>query len=570
MGLVMGGLVLAAAMVLGRGSAGNARLKVTPSIFLSSIQSEVRMLRRIFYITAVLLLVLVGLIALIWPPILWSLVLLFPLIGLGAYDVIQTRHTILRNFPLIGHFRYLFEMVRPEIQQYFIESNIDAFPIEREMRNIVYQRAKGELETLPFGTQRDVYRIGYEWASHSLNPVSVADGLQRIEIGGRDCRLPYSASLLNISAMSFGALSSAAVLALNGGALKGNFAHNTGEGGISPYHLQSGGDLIWQIGTGYFGCRSADGSFDPGLFAEQAAHPAVRMIELKLSQGAKPGHGGILPGHKVTQEIATIRGVPVGEAVLSPPAHSAFRTPAGLLEFVARLRELSGGKPVGIKLCIGRRTDFLSICKAMLATGIAPDFIAVDGGEGGTGAAPLEFSNSVGMPARDAWIFTHSALLGAGLREETRIIATGKILTGFHMIRALALGADLCASARGMMLALGCIQALRCNTNQCPTGVATQHPALIAGLHVPDKTERVSQFHQGTMESFREILGAMGLSSSSALSPDHIYRRVDDMHVRHFGELYEFPASGQFLDAGAIPEAWRGEWQAATPDRWPV
>jgi len=528
------------------------------------------MIRRVFYITAISLLALVGLIALVWPPILWSLALLLPIMGLGAYDAVQTRHSVLRNFPVIGHFRYLFEMVRPEIQQYFIESNIDSFPIEREMRSIIYQRAKGELETRPFGTQRDVYRIGYEWASHSLAPVTLPDAPLRVEIGGKECKQPYSASLLNSSAMSFGALSSAAILALNGGAQRGNFAHNTGEGGIAPYHLQPGGDLIWQIGTGYFGCRAADGSFDPGQYAEQATRPTVRMIELKLSQGAKPGHGGILPGHKVTPEIAAIRGVPVGETVFSPPAHSAFRTPRELLEFVARLRDLSGGKPVGIKLCIGRRTDFLCICKAMLDTGITPDFITVDGGEGGTGAAPLEFSNSVGMPARDAWIFVHCALQGAGLRDRTRIVASGKILTGFHMIRALALGADLCASARGMMLALGCIQALRCNTNYCPTGVATQQPALIAGLHVPDKTERVFRFHQGTLESFREILGAMGLSTPAALSPHHIFRRVDDMRVRHFGELYDFPAPGQFQDTGSMPATWRDEWQAATPDHWPV
>lgn len=528
------------------------------------------MIRHIFYIAAVGLPLLVGLIALFWPPVLWSLLVLLPLIGLGLYDVLQTRHTILRNFPILGHFRYLFEAIRPEIQQYFIESNIDAYPIEREMRSIVYQRAKGQLETLPFGTQRDVYRIGYEWASHSMDAVTLPHEPQRVEVGGPDCTRPYAASLFNISAMSYGSLSSAAVEALNGGAAKGGFAHNTGEGGISSYHLTPGGDLIWQIGTGYFGCRNATGNFDPDRFAEQAAQPSVRMIELKLSQGAKPGHGGILPGEKVTPEIAEIRGVPVGETVFSPPSHTAFRTPIGLVEFVAQLRELAGGKPVGIKLSVGRRTDFLSVCKAMLEAGTGPDFIAVDGGEGGTGAAPLEFSNSVGMPARDAWIFVHNALQGTGLREQVRVIATGKILTGFHIIRALAVGADLCASARGMMLALGCIQALRCNTNHCPTGVATQNAALVAGLNVTDKTERVFRYHQGTIESLRELLGAMGLESTDQLRPYHIHRRVDGLRIRHFGELYDFLEPGQLRHVDSVPASWRDDWLVASAERWPT
>ncbi len=526
------------------------------------------MVRRWFYMisAAVLILVLAG--AFVSPYVLWVLVPIVPLIAIGMHDALQNRHTILKNFPLIGHGRYMLEAVRPEIQQYFIESNIDAFPIERELRSIVYQRAKGELETKPFGTQRDVYRIGYEWCAHSMAPVQPLTEHPRIEIGGPDCEAPYSASLLNISAMSFGALSKNAVLALSAGAERGHFAHNTGEGGISPYHLEAGADLIWQIGTGYFGCRAEDGAFDPQAFELQATQDSVKMIELKLSQGAKPGHGGILPGVKVTREIADIRGVPVGETVISPPAHRAFSTPRGLLEFLATLRQLSGGKPVGFKLCVGRRADFFAVCKAMLETGITPDFITVDGGEGGTGAAPLEFSNSVGMPAREAWVFVHNALTGVGLRDRISIVAAGKILTGFHMARALALGADLCASARGMMLALGCIQALRCNSDHCPTGITTQNPALVHGMNVEDKAERVERYHEGTVDGFLELLAAMGLQHPRRLGPRHIYRRVDDTEVRSFEEIYDFLDEGQLLHDERMPPEWRRAWRTADPDRW--
>lgn len=525
------------------------------------------MVRRWFFVISVLLLVGIGLGSLVQPGVLWTLAVVGPLIAVGLHDALQRRHTVLRNFPLVGHGRYFMEMIRPEIQQYLIESNIDAFPIEREFRSLVYRRAKGTLNTTPFGTQRDVYRIGYEWASHSMAAHPPTDGAPRVTIGGADCRKPYDASLLNISAMSFGALSKNAVLALNRGAKKGGFAHNTGEGGISRYHLEYGGDLIWQIGTGYFGCRTPDGRFDPGRFREQAALDVVRMIELKLSQGAKPGHGGVLPGVKVTEEIAAIRGLKAGETVFSPPAHSAFTSPVGLLEFIAELRALCGGKPVGFKLCIGRRSDFIAICKAMLETGITPDFITVDGGEGGTGAAPLEFSNSLGMPARDAWIFVHSILRGTGLRDRIRLIASGKILSGFHMVRALALGADVCASARGMMLALGCIQSLRCNTNHCPTGVTTQDPALVYGLDVADKSERVARYHQATLRGFVELLGAMGLRHTSELSPRHIFRRIDDLRVRNMEELYNFLEPGQLVD-GDIPPDLRESWERARPDCW--
>lgn len=525
------------------------------------------MVRRWLLRALLVVLVLVALGAWFEPAVLWSLLIIGPLTALGLRDALQRRHTVLRNFPLVGHLRYFMEAFRPEIQQYFIDSNIDANPVEREMRSLIYQRAKNELETRPFGTQRDVYQVGYEWASHSLAAHAELEEVPRIQIGGEHCTQPYDASPLNISAMSFGALSSAAIKALNHGARLEGFAHNTGEGGIAPEHLE-GGDLIWQIGTGYFGCRSPDGRFDPEAFERQAAHESVRMIEVKLSQGAKPGHGGVLPGVKVSEEIARIRMIEPGRTIVSPPAHTEFSSPQGLLEFVDRLRTLSGGKPTGFKLCVGRRTDFFAICKAMLETGITPDFITVDGGEGGTGAAPLEFSNSVGMPARDAWVFVHNSLVGAGLRDHMRIIASGRIFSAFHMIRAMAIGADLCASARAMMFALGCIQSLRCNANTCPTGITTQNPALVYGLDVADKRVRVANFHRNTMKGFVELLGAMGLHHTSELKPEHIFRRVDDLRVRNLSELYQYLEPGQLLDDNRLPEGIRKEWRQARPDRW--
>lgn len=522
--------------------------------------------RRLFYLLVVAL-ALTAAAACVSRQALWLLVLIVPLAALGFHDALQRRHTVLRNFPIIGHLRYLMERIRPEIQQYFIDSNVDAYPVEREFRALVYRRAKGELETQPLGTQRDVYGIGYEWASHSLAAHAVAGESPRVCIGADQCRQPYSAALFNISAMSFGALSAPAIRALNGGARIGGFAHNTGEGGIADAHWREGGDLIWQIGTGYFGCRTRAGRFDPGAFADQAGRDAVKMIELKLSQGAKPGHGGVLPGVKVSPEIARIRLIEAGETVISPPAHPEFDSPTGLLEFLARLRELAAGKPVGFKLCVGRRTDFFAICKAMLETGIRPDFITVDGGEGGTGAAPLEFSNSMGMPARDAWIFVHNALVGTGLRDRIRVIASGKIMTGFHMIRALAIGADLCNSARGMMFALGCIQSLRCNANTCPTGITTQDPALTYGLDVTDKRARVANYQAATVKGFMELLGAMGLHSPEELAPHHIFRRVDDLRIRTMNELYDYLSPGQLIEGGAPPDM-AAEWRQARTGRW--
>lgn len=519
-------------------------------------------MRKLFWIISIALFSAVGAVSFFWPPVLTSLFALVPLFGLGVADIAQKRQSIRRNFPVIGHGRYLLEMIRPEINQYFIESNWDGMPFNREQRSVVYQRAKGVTDTLPFGTQTDVYRAGYEWINHSLAPKPVLHEAPRIRIGGRDCKQPYLASLFNVSAMSYGSLSQNAILALNRGAKLGGFYHNTGEGGLSPYHLQEGGDIVWQVGTGYFGCRDKTGNFSPEEFRKRAILPQVKMIEIKLSQGAKPGHGGILPARKVTPEIAEIRGVEMGKDVLSPPAHTAFSSPRGLLEFVAKLRELSGGKPVGFKLCLGKHREFLAICKAMLESGILPDFITVDGGEGGTGAAPVEFADSVGTPLNDGLIFVHNALNGIGVRDQVRIICSGKITTGFSLASKLALGADLCNSARGMLFAIGCIQALRCNSNTCPTGVATQDPELVKGLHVGDKSARVRNFHHATLHSFLEVLAASGLDHPSELRPWHIQRRVSEYEVRHYGEIYPYIENGALL-RGEVPKAYARPWEAA-------
>ena len=519
-------------------------------------------MRRVFILTVVGVVVLSIPAALFAPSLLWSWALLGPLIGLGLYDYAQTSHAVLRNFPLIGHGRYLLELIRPEIHQYFIEGETHGVPFGRDQRTLVYQRAKQVRDTVPFGTKEDVYGVGYEWVNHSVAPLHLEASDLRIPVGGPDCTQPYSASILNISAMSYGSISKNAVLALNQGAKMGNFAHNTGEGGLSPYHLEGGGDLIWQIGTGYFGCRTSDGRFSPERFAENAAQPQVKMVELKLSQGAKPGHGGILPAAKLTQEIAAIRGVAMGHDVVSPPGHSTFSTPIGLLEFIVRLRELSGGKPVGFKLCVGKRREFFAICKAMVQTGITPDFITVDGGEGGTGAAPLEFSDHIGTPLVEGLILVHNALVGYSVRDKIRVCASGKITSGFDMVKRLALGADLCASARGMMMALGCLQALRCNSNRCPVGITTQNPQLVAGLVPSDKDVRVMGFHKETIESVSEIMGAMGIAHPDDLHPWHIMRRVSPTEIHHYGEIYEFLQDGDLLRS-PLPQTYRRACESA-------
>jgi glutamate synthase domain-containing protein 2 len=508
---------------------------------------------------------LAGLIVTHWQnwTLFWYLCALAPIFILGLYDFTQQKHTILRNFPVLGHFRYLLEMVRPEIQQYFIESNTDGKPLSRQQRSVIYQRAKKQLDTLPFGTQKDVYEIGYEWVNHSLAPKLVNQKRMRVTIGQHFSKYPYCASILNVSAMSYGSLSSRAIECLNGAALLGKFAHNTGEGGISDHHLRHGGDLIWQIGTGYFGARNHDGTFDPALYKENSQRPEVKMIELKLSQGAKPGHGGILPGVKVTKEISRIRNVPLGQDVISPPTHSTFSTPVELLEFVARLRENSGGKPVGIKLCLGRRIEFLSICKAIVNTGIAPDYISVDGGEGGTGAAPLEFSNSIGSPLFDALIFIDNAVRGIGYRDRIKIISAGKVTNGFDVVKHLGLGADLCSSARAMMIALGCIQALRCNTNHCPTGVATTRPELVRGIHIPDKIKRVQQYHHETVASAAEIIGAIGLDAPEKVRPFHLMRRIAPSVVKEYAQLYPRVATNALVDQGEMPPIYQKLWNLA-------
>ena len=521
-----------------------------------------------FILLSILTTLLILLLGWLHPGFYWLFLLTGPVILIGVLDFIQSEHTILRIYPVIGHFRFLFESVRDEIQQYFVETNTNGTPINREFRSLVYQRAKNVRDTRPFGTQFDVYRAGYEWINHSLTPVQPENTNPRVLFGDGECRQTYNASLINISAMSFGALSKHAIMALNKGARIGGFAHNTGEGGISPYHLKYGGDLVWQIGTGYFGCRNERGHFERGQFQDKAQLDVVKMIEIKLSQGAKPGHGGILPAAKLTEEIAAIRHVPLGQAVVSPPAHSAFSSPTGLLEFVAELRTLSGGKPVGFKLCIGNRREFLSLCKAMLETGITPDFITIDGGEGGTGAAPIELANSVGTPLRDALITVNSALLGTGLRKRLKLIVAGKVISAFHIVRVLALGADTVNFARGMMLAMGCIQSRRCNTDHCPTGIATQNPARYKALNVELRGQRVANYHRLTIEHLIELIGSCGLREPDELQPCHINRRVNGTQVSNYGELYPSIAHGCLLCDEDIPHDWQADWRAASPDRW--
>ncbi|MCB0397544.1 MAG: FMN-binding glutamate synthase family protein [Flavobacteriales bacterium] len=464
---------------------------------------------------------------------------------LGLYDLFQTKHTILRNFPILGHMRYLLEMIGPELHQYFVESNTDGKPIDRNHRSYIYERAKLENETHPFGTELDVNEEQFKWMQHSTFPGPKLQAFPREIVGGPDCKKPYSASLFNISAMSFGALSKNAITALNLGAKAGNFYHNTGEGGISEYHLQ-GGDLVYEVGTGYFGCRTEDGHFSAEKFREKASLKEVRMIEIKLSQGAKPGHGGVLPARKNNEEIARIRGVRPFTEVLSPPGHNAFQDAEGLLHFVQQLRELSEGKPIGFKLAIGRKEEFTNICEKMVSTGIKPDFITIDGAEGGTGAAPIDFSNYVGMPWEDALVFAVDTLRGYGLKDEIRIITATKIFTAFDILKALCIGADICNSARGMMLALGCIQALRCNTNECPTGVATNNPKYMRGLVVSDKWKRVKNYQEQTLDDFLALLAASGCTSLEQLNRKLISKKENNQ-IRSYAEIYPDVEKGCYL-----------------------
>ncbi len=478
---------------------------------------------------------------------------------LGLHDLTQTRHAVLRNYPISAHLRFLLEAIRPEMRQYFFEDEKHGMPFGRDKRAVVYQRAKMQLDKRPFGTTYDVYADGFEWLNHSLSPKPLADTNFRLQIGGPDCAHPYMASVFNISAMSFGALSPNAIHALNEGARKGGFAHDTGEGGFSPYHRAGGGDIIWELGSGYFGARHADGTFSPERFAQTAAHEQIKMIELKLSQGAKPGHGGVLPGAKVTEEIAQTRGVSVGEDCISPSKHPAFSTPLEMMHFIAELRRLSGGKPVGFKLCVGHEWEFLAVCKAMVATGIYPDFIVVDGKEGGTGAAPLEFMDHLGKPLREGLSFVHNALIGIGARERIRLGASGKIATAFDIARAFALGADWCNSARGFMFALGCIQSQSCHTDKCPTGVATQDRIRQRALVVPDKAQRVANFHHATLEALAELTAAAGLDHPSGFKASYISRRISQSEVVTLADLYPTLRKSELLSGATDPrfaKAW--------------
>lgn len=496
----------------------------------------------------------------LWPFTLIAVVLTF----MGIIDLLQTRHAVRRNYPILGRIRYLIESIRPEIRQYLLEGDNEQSPFSRTQRSLVYARAKNETADRPFGTQKDVSQAGFEFISHSLQPMERGDPDSfRITIGGPQCSQPYSASIFNISAMSFGSLSANAVLALNKGARMGNFAHDTGEGSISPYHLEYGGDLIWELGSGYFGCRTGDGEFDPERFATQAAQSEVKMIELKLSQGAKPGHGGMLPKEKITPEIATTRGIPMDRDCISPARHSTFSTPVELLQFLARLRELSGGKPVGFKLCLGHPWEFMAIAKAMLKTGIVPDFIVVDGKEGGTGAAPLEFSNHIGVPLREGLMFVHNTLVGINLRDQIRIGASGKLISAFDIASTMAIGADWVNSARGFMFAVGCIQAQACHTNKCPTGVTTQDPLRQRALVVPDKAERVYNYHHNTLAALAEMLAAMGLSHPSLLEPRFLVHRLSATEIKLYSQMHVFLKPGELLSGEISGEFYQRMWNLA-------
>ncbi|HEY6526119.1 MAG TPA: FMN-binding glutamate synthase family protein [Solirubrobacteraceae bacterium] len=481
----------------------------------------------------------------------------------GVYDLAQRRHSILRNYPILGHARFALEAIRPELQQYFIERNYDGRPFDRDTRTSIYERAKGIKDEQAYGTERDVREPGYEWLLQSIHSFDPPEELPRVTVGGPDCSQPYEMALLNVSAMSFGALSGEALTALNQGAAKGGFAHDTGEGGLTKYHL-NGGDVVWEIGTGYFGARTKDGGFDHKQFREKASHEAVKCVSLKLSQGAKPGIGGVLPGAKVTKEIADARSVPQGQTCVSPPGHKVFSTPRELIRFIAEMRELAGGKPTGFKLCIGARHELLAICKAMIEEGTAPDFITVDGSEGGTGAAPGEYEDHMGTPLTEGLMMLHNALVGCGLRDRVRIGCSGKIATGSDIVKRLAMGADYTNAARAMMMAVGCLQSQRCHTNECPVGVATQDPKRSRALDVPDKTERVYRYQHAVVAEATRLIASMGLQSPGEVGPHHLVRRVDHVTSRSYAELYDWLEPGQLLHEP--PESWQADWARADPD----
>jgi len=519
---------------------------------------------------AVIVLALVVIALGVWVSPWWLLleVLFVPLVLLGIYDYFQHRHSILRNYPLAGRLRFLLEGMGPELHQYLVEKNTDGRPFDRDTRSVIYERSKNVSDKKPFGTEHDVYDAGYTWMNHSIAPrpmVQDPEADLRVLVGGEQCSQPYSASVLNISAMSFGALGQAAARTMNAGAKAGGFAHDTGEGGLSKYHKDGGGDLIWQIGTGYFGCRDADGNFDPQAFRANATLPQVKMIEIKVSQGAKPGHGGILPAAKVTAEIAEARMVPQGKDVFSPTYHRAFSTPLEMTAFIAQLRELSDGKPIGFKLCVGDPREYMGIVKAMIQTGIYADFIVVDGGEGGTGAAPLEFSDSLGAPLHEGLMVVHNTLMGAGIRDRFKIGASGKMVTASAIAQSMAMGADWCNSARAFMFAVGCIQSQRCDTNKCPVGVATQDAKLQRALDVPDKAERVHNFHPHTVHALAEMIAAMGLDHTSEIRPDHVVRRVTQFQALALPEIYHFAEPGEFLN-GTAPERFQAFWDQASAE----
>ncbi|GAA4373403.1 FMN-binding glutamate synthase family protein [Paeniglutamicibacter cryotolerans] len=495
----------------------------------------------------------------------WFAVGVFAVIlAVAVADATQQKHSILRNYPVIGHFRYFLEYIRPELQQYFIERNYDGRPYDRDTRSLIYERAKGTNQEQAFGTERDVNEIGYEYLVHSTAPLEPPEVAPRVTIGGPDCTRPYEMSLLNVSAMSFGALSANAVLAMNKGAAMGGFAQDTGEGGLTDYHLKNGGDLVWEIGSGYFGARTKEGHFDPKLFADKAAHQSVKCVSLKLSQGAKPGIGGVLPAGKVSAEIAEARNVPQGVKCVSPPAHQVFSTPRELIQFMATLRELTQGKPVGFKLCVGSRSDVLRICKAMLTEGITPDFIIVDGSEGGTGAAPMEYEDHMGTPLTEGLMLVHNALVGMGLRDRIRVGASGKVATGTDIVKRIIQGADYTNAARAMMMATGCIQAQRCHTNKCPVGVTTQDPRRARALDVEDKSHRVQRFQESTVSEAMRMMASMGAITAGELNPEMLRRRIGPLDTRSYAELYDWLMPGELL--AEVPESWAKDWELATVD----